>query len=126
MIALYMLGWLWSLPTTLIGLLVACVGARPYLMRRGGWIWTARPWLEAFMHSQGIGGVTLGTVIVLQPWEVRNVDVVIHELTHVKQAMILGPLFLPAYLLGFVLGGFSYERNPFEVAAFKAAGEPLD
>ena len=40
-----------------------------------------------------------------------------HERAHVYQAMVLGPLFLPVYLLA---GGVSV-RNPFERAADRYA-----
>jgi hypothetical protein len=45
-----------------------------------------------------------------------------HERHHVRQYMVWGPLFIPAYLVLAV--PFGYRRHPFERAARRAAGEP--
>jgi hypothetical protein len=45
-----------------------------------------------------------------------------HERAHVRQSMVLGPLFIPAYLVLAV--PFGYRRHPMERAARRAAGEP--
>jgi hypothetical protein len=64
--------------------------------------------------------MTVGFVIV------SNVRVdgslLAHERAHVRQAMVLGPLFIPAYLVLAV--PFGYLRHPMERAARRAAGEP--
>lgn len=124
---LLVLGGLWTLPNSLIGMLaggLGCLaGARCYWSRRdcalvfGHWPW-------------GPGGaITLGMVILhtgadldglcvtyehragrCQHPRVRLGD---HERAHIYQYMLLGPLFLPVYLL---CGGVSV-RNPLERAA---------
>jgi len=121
------LGALWTLPNTLLGLAAGlvgvCAGARPR--------WHARERAVVFTHwPWGPGGaMTLGNVILLkaasldvpcstyahraghcQQPAVRLGD---HERAHVYQYLVLGPLFLPVYLL---CGGISV-RNPFERAA---------
>ena len=129
--ALGVLGALWTLPNTLLGLLVGAAGlpfgARPRISAREAAIVFDRwPW--------GPGGaLTLGNCIVntddgldalcltyahraghCEEPQVRLGD---HERAHVYQYMLLGPLFLPLYL---ALGGVSV-RNPLERAADRYA-----
>ncbi|WP_435004179.1 hypothetical protein [Xanthomonas arboricola] len=121
------LGALWTLPNTLLGLAIgaagSCFGARPrWSGQELAVVFHAWPW--------GPGGaMTLGNVILLkgasldlqcstyahaagrcQHPPVRLGD---HERAHVYQYMLLGPLFLPVYLL---CGGI-HVRNPLERAA---------
>jgi hypothetical protein len=121
------LGVLWTVPNTLIGLLGGLAGmvagARPSLNRRDlAIVFRDWPW--------GPGGaITLGNVI-LHTGPVLDVpcrtyahqaghctEPVIglhdHERAHIYQYMVLGPLYLPVYLM---CGGVSV-RNPFERAA---------
>ncbi len=125
--ALQLLGALWTLPNTLLGLLAGLValawGARLRWQGRELALVVERwPW--------GPGGaMTLGNVILLKG---ESLDVACftyehqaghcqhpavrlgdHERAHVYQYLLLGPLFLPVYLL---CGGISV-RNPFERAA---------
>lgn len=122
-----LLGALWTSPNTLVGLLVGLAGmpggARMYWSpRECAWVFKRWPW--------GPGGaITFGMVILhtgddLDGWcltyehragrcqhpRVRLGD---HERAHVFQYLLLGPLFLPVYLL---CGGVSV-RNPLERAA---------
>lgn len=124
-------GGVWTLPNTLIGVmagLAGCLaGAQAY--------WSRRECALVFRHwPWGPGGaITLGMVILhtgadldglcmtyehragrCQHPRVRLGD---HERAHVYQYMVLGPLFLPVYLLS---GGVSV-RNPFERAADRYA-----
>lgn len=128
---LLLLGMLWTLPNSLIGLLLGLAGLP----------WGARLRLSGkdfalvFDHwPWGPGGaMTLGNVIIntaadlealcptyahraglcKEPW----VRIGTHERGHVWQYMLLGPFFLPLY---FVLGGVS-ARNPLEHAADRYA-----
>ncbi len=125
------LGALWTSPNTLIGLVAGlagmAAGARLHWNRRDcALVFQRWPW--------GPGGaITLGMVILhtgdtldvpcltyehragrCRHPQVRLGD---HERAHVFQYMVLGPLFLPVYLL---CGGVSV-RNPFERAADRYA-----
>ncbi len=125
------LGTAWTLPNTLVGLLVGVAGlpfgARARLSRDElAIVFDRWPW--------GPGGaMTLGNCIIntdesldaqcltyshraghCEESRVRLGD---HERAHVYQYMLLGPLFLPVYL---VLGGVSV-RNPLERAADRCA-----
>jgi len=120
-------GLLWTLPNTLAGLCAGlagmAAGARPRLDRDAlALVFHRWPW--------GPGGaMTLGNVIlhtgerldvrcttyVHRAGLCRDPEVLLrdHERAHVLQYMVLGPLFLPLYLL---CGGISV-RNRFERAA---------
>ncbi|WP_441004851.1 hypothetical protein [Xanthomonas sp. NCPPB 1067] len=126
-VALLALGAAWTLPNTALGLLVGaigvCFGARPrWSHRELALVFDAWPW--------GPGGaMTLGNVILLKGasldlpcstyahaagrCEHPPVRLGDHERAHVYQYMLLGPLFLPVYLL---CGGI-HVRNPLERAA---------
>ena len=125
------LGAVWTVPNTLIGLVVGAVGM-PFGARAR---WSRQEFAIVFDRwPWGPGGaMTLGNSI-LHPHEgldsqcltyahraghVEEARVRIgdHERAHVYQYMLLGPLFLPLYLL---LGGVSV-RNPLERAADRYA-----
>ena len=127
----WLLGMLWTLPNTLAGLIAGgagmLFGARPRLSTRDfALVFHFWPW--------GPGGaITLGNTI-LHTGSTLDSDCVTyehraghcqhppiklgdHERAHVYQYMVLGPLFLPVYLL---CGGVNV-RNPFERAADRYA-----
>ena len=128
------LGILWTLPNTLIGLIVGVLGlpfgARASLRRHD----LALVFDHWPLWRRGHGGaLTLGNVIVhtgvsldcacvtyahraglADEPHIRLCD---HERAHVLQYMVLGPLFLPLYL---ACGGISV-RNRFERAADRYA-----
>lgn len=129
--ALRVLGMAWTLPNTLIGLVLGAAGlpfgARMHLdLGELAFVFNRWPW--------GPGGaITFGNTIVhagqsldatcmtyahraghCQQPAMRLGD---HERAHVYQYMVLGPLFLPLYLL---CGGISV-RNRFERAADRYA-----
>jgi len=131
--ALQLLGVAWTLPNTLAGLVLGLAGlvsgAHMHLRRRDLAIVFHRwPW--------GPGGaLTLGNVILhtgdtldsscmtyahrAGHGEEAAIMLADHERAHVYQYMVLGPLFLPLYLL---CGGISV-RNRFERAADRYACE---
>lgn len=120
-------GALWTLPNTLLGLGAGLLGVAAGARLR----WHAGDLALVVEHwPWGPGGaMTLGNVILLkgesldvacftyehQAGRERHPPVRLgdHERAHVYQYLLLGPLFLPVYLL---CGGISV-RNPFERAA---------
>ncbi len=130
-IAAHALGALWTLPNSLIGLAAGLAG-----LGAGARVhWGRNEAAVVFQHwPWGPGGaITFGNVILhtgasldercatyehragyCQHPDVRLGD---HERAHVYQYMVLGPLFLPLYLL---CGGIS-ARNPLERAADRYA-----
>jgi len=115
-----LVGFVWSLPNTLLGL---ALGAFTFQMPRilGGAIVFDRTergitWLLARMHRTAM---TVGFVILsARPLEGRLLE---HERHHVRQSMVWGPLFVPVYLALAV--PFGYRRHPMERAARRASGE---
>lgn len=126
--ALDLLGKLWTLPNTVIGLIAGLpmlwFGARISLGDNA---------VRFENIPLGHGALTLGNVVLYSRHcaptdeatgmygDSRCLRVGRHEQAHTLQYQLLGPLFLPAYLC---CGGIS-ARNPFERAANDyAAGGP--
>lgn len=96
------LGGLWTLPNTALGLLASVLGNAKLARVDGGtFIFVAQPsglW-SWFFTASGMAATTLGSTVTFasvvgasSPWLLR------HELRHVWQYRVLGPLFLPLYL----------------------------
>lgn len=130
------LGALWALPMT-VPMLAAGLAAVPFgarLSRRGPMLLVTGfpfgPW----------GALAIGQVVISRlpsldarvpsyraraalrvgedaTWTKERVHLARHELAHVRQSLVFGPLFLPLYLL---CGGVS-AKNPFERAADRYA-----
>lgn len=128
---LIVLGGLWTLPNTAIGLLLGAIGL-PF----GAHVHWRRRDLALVFHRWpwGPGGaITFGNVILHTGDNLDSPCVTYahraghrdepaimladHERAHVYQYLVLGPLFLPLYL---VFGGISV-RNRFERAADRYA-----
>ncbi|MDL5364797.1 hypothetical protein QSH18_04205 [Xanthomonas sp. NCPPB 2654] len=127
----FVLGALWTLPNTLLGLTAGLaamlVGARARVSRRElALVFDRFPWGPR-------GALTLGNVILVSADDLDvacatyehaagrcrhpNVRLGDHERAHVLQYLVLGPLFLPVY---FACGGV-HVRNPLERAADRYA-----
>jgi hypothetical protein len=115
------LGFVWALPTTAVGVLLGLLTFQRPRIEGGVLVFDRGPrglsWVLTKMHR---AAMTVGFVIVsAEPVEGR---LLAHERAHVRQAMALGPLFIPAYLLLAI--PFGYRRHPMERAARRSAGEP--
>ena len=125
---LVILGHLWALPTSLLGLLLALVGgARPVRLDgpERAWVWHVSGGLLGWLFrswSFRIGAQTIGAVILVVPE--CDPRLLTHERCHVRQAFALGALYLPVYLVSWLAAGCSYADNWMEKQARKAAGEP--
>jgi hypothetical protein len=115
------LGFIWTSPNTLIGLLL---GALTFHMPRrsdGALIFDRVPprGVAALMPHANRAAMTVGFVIIsAQPVTGRLLK---HEQQHIRQFCLWGPLFIPAY---FVLAiPYGYRRHPMEIRAQIAAGE---
>ena len=126
---LWLIGVLWTLPNTLLGLLVGLAllpfGARAHI---------AEGTLAFKRMPKANGALVLGCVI-LHGGDSLDIDCPTyaarcgdapamqcvrlgdHERAHIHQYLLFGPLFLPLY---FLCGGIS-ARNPFERAADRYA-----
>ena len=115
-----LVGFVWSLPNTLLGLALEVLTFQMPRIFGGAIVFdhTERgvTWLLARMHRTAM---TVGFVIVsARPLEGR---LLAHERHHVRQSMVWGPLFVPVYL-GLAIP-FGYRRHPMERAARRASGE---
>jgi hypothetical protein len=115
------IGFLWSLPNTLIGIAFAlCSFALP---RRRGCLLVAESnrglaWL--FLTRRGFGAITFGRVVTATvPLTTR---LLVHESHHARQYEVLGPFFLPVYLWLHARDG--YFGNPLEREAERCASPP--
>jgi hypothetical protein len=118
----------WSLPTTLIGLLIGSIGLLSggsaqwidgVLEIHGGFVtyllthWTLLP--------GGASAMTLGHVVLGRDRLCLEISRR-HERVHVRQCERWGPFFLPAYLIASLVvklkGGDAYRDNPFEREAY--------
>ena len=120
---LLLLGQLWSLPNTLIGLFFGLGGsyswdgANRVVVVHGGWI--AQSFGRRYFSGMCIGDV----VLCSQKLSERIYQ---HELVHALQGRILGPLYLPLTLLCYAWGYLIFPQNghdasPLEVWADRAS-----
>ncbi len=130
---LRLLGYLWALPNTLIGL-VFCAIARlsggevavvdGVVEAHGGWTRRAlRP--NPFMRH-GIAAITFGHVVVgADAFQLQRTRV--HERVHVRQYATFGPFFLPLYFLSSAWCVCRrvdpYRENVFEREAYRIEDE---
>jgi hypothetical protein len=122
--ALRLLGYIWSLPYGLVGLLLAAAfrlrGATELVTWRAGALEVVcRGRFALRMQARGWSAFTLGWTILY--WREPSGTIRMHEHRHVDQALVLGPLFPLVYLVLLVAG---YRRNPLERDARRAAGQP--
>jgi len=135
MMLLHLVGYLWSLPNTLIGLLLVPLYAPQSIEWCDGC-------LEVIAGERKDGstriffkpsGQTFGWIIFYATEEKRQkASLRVHERVHVTQGFIGGPLFALTYLLcfawSFTRNGFkdwysAYMRNPFEIQAYRIQDE---
>lgn len=126
---LFVLGYLWALPVTLVGGAAALVGwTRPLGFRDGALLCVAKPGgLWAWFFAHGFIAATWGGVIVFVDVDAaQNEKVLRHELRHFFQARIFGPLMPLAYglcwLWGRLQGRTDYYGNFLEEDARRAEG----
>lgn len=109
------LGYLWALPCAILGLLIAL----PCIPRRFAWHDGALDVHVRHCFPAWASAQTWGWVILVAKDSPR---IARHERVHVKQYLVLGPLFLVAYPLASVWawmrGGNPYRDNWFERQAY--------
>ena len=114
------LGFIWTLPNTLLGLLAGVLTFQAPRVQEGALVFDRAPrgltWLLLRMNRSAM---TVGFVIVsARP---LNPTALAHERHHIRQYCRWGPLFIPVYVALAV--PYGYWRHPFEIAARRAAGE---
>jgi hypothetical protein len=110
----------WAAPMTLVGLLVgAGSGARPRV-RDGVVVFAPAGALTGWtVQVRGFAGAAFGHVIVSV--DEPSPSMWAHELVHVRQAEVFGPLMAPLYL--WLLARHGYRDHPMEMAARLGAGQ---
>jgi hypothetical protein len=115
-----LLGFAWTLPNTLLGLVLGALTFQRPRIHGGAIVFdrSARG-VTALLVAMRRSAMTVGFVIV-SAVPVRG-RLLAHERHHIRQYMAWGPFFIPVYLtLGIPYG---YRRHPMERAARRAAGE---
>jgi len=120
--------YLWTLPTTAVGLLFVfpTLLSGGSMRRHTGVLELSGGAVRFFLRHgtllrNGAAAMTLGHVVLGQDQD--DLDRTrTHERVHVRQAERWGPLFIPAYLIASViqklLGRHPYFDNPFEREAY--------
>jgi len=116
--------YIWALPNTLVGLLVAV----PLLLggdrvQRAGRVCEVHGRLSRWVLKRliplegGAAAITFGHLVIGCDQDALDATRT-HELAHVRQCEVWGPLFIPAYLIaalwGYARYGCAYEHNYFE------------
>ncbi len=118
--ALKLLGYIWAAPCTLVGFVLSLfmVPVGWPLWSRGTLVIRANRILPPMAVAQ-----TWGWLVIYRPG--AEVSAWRHEQAHVRQYMILGPLFFPAYglasFVSWMKGTGWYKGNWFEVDARRRA-----
>jgi hypothetical protein len=114
------LGFIWTLPNTLLGLVVGLLTFQLPRWADGAVIFDRTPrGVSALMPRANRSAMTIGFVIV----SARPVTgtLLVHERHHIRQYCAWGPLFIPVYLALAI--PYGYRRHPMELRAQRAAGE---
>ena len=112
------LGFAWTLPNTLLGLVLGLLTFQRPRVVDGVLVFDRRArGLTWLLPRLGRAAMTVGFVILSgRPMEGR---LLAHELHHVRQYAAWGPLFIPVYLALAI--PFGYRRHPLERSAERAA-----
>jgi hypothetical protein len=78
---------LWQLPQCLVGLVMLPFLGKLRLVRYANYCW-------AFEAENMSGAISLGCLIFLSKYSAKKETTILHELGHVKQSHILGPIYL--------------------------------
>lgn len=115
------LGFMWTLPNTVLGLLAGALTFQRPRVAHGLLLFDRGPrGLTVLLARANRAAMTLGFVVVSAvPVEGR---LLAHERHHVRQYCAWGPLFIPVYLALAI--GYGYRRHPMEVRAERAALDP--
>jgi len=114
------LGFIWTLPNTLLGLGVGALTFQRPRPAEGALIFDRTPrGVTALLPRANRAAMTIGFVIV----SARPVKgtLLAHERHHIRQYCAWGPLFIPVYLVLAI--PYGYRRHPMELRAQRAAGE---
>ena len=117
---LTLVGFLWSLPVTLVGVLAALLSAPTFRFHDGMVVCRSNRGLaHLLLNRRGFAAITLGRILIATKdlshhlWN--------HEIEHARQAQVWGILYIPTYLV--LQARHGYRQNPFEVSAREVADQ---
>jgi hypothetical protein len=114
------LGFIWTSPNTLIGLVLGALTFQTPRVDQGAIVFDRTPrGLSAILLRLHRAAMTVGFVIV-SGVPVRG-TLRAHERHHIRQYCAWGPLFIPVYLALAI--PYGYRRHPMEIRAEQASGE---
>ncbi|WNG45512.1 hypothetical protein F0U60_16455 [Archangium minus] len=128
---LWLSGYVWALPVTVLGLMLAMLFARLESVDEEGilhFVVLPEGPLAWYVRRFNIAAFAIGAVVTYSREDgPRQIRLVRHERAHVMQTLVFGPLFLPLYGLASLWqlsrGRHPYHDNWFEVRA-RAAEVP--
>ena len=133
--AVVLLIYLWTLPTTSLGLIfipLAVVGGGMQVV--AGVLELYGGGVHGFLRyctllPGGASAMTLGHVVLGRDRAALDASRV-HERVHVRQCERWGPFFLPAYLMASIIAWFRgrdpYRGNAFEMEAYENEESPVE
>ena len=115
---------LWTLPNTLLGLFVGLAltfGTPRRVKGRGFVAFASGRGISKWVLSRGPLATTFGAAVLFwDPSCATDDGILEHEAYHVRQYLLLGPLFLPVYLAFVPFKGWRRE-HPLEKPAYRAS-----
>jgi hypothetical protein len=114
------LGFVWTVPNTVLGLVLGALTFQLPRAHGGALVFDRTPrGLTSLLRAMGRTAMTVGFVIVAAvPVEGT---LLAHERYHIRQYSRWGPFFIPVYLILAI--PYGYRRHPMERAARRAAGD---
>ncbi len=114
------IGFVWTLPNTVLGLLLGALTFQRPRVYGGALVFDRGPrGVSRILVGMNRTAMTVGYVI-LSAVPVEG-TILRHERHHIEQYKRWGPFFIPVY--GLLAIFYGYRRHPFEIAAMRAAGE---
>lgn len=95
--------FIWQLPQVLVALFMMPFLGKLRLIRKENYCWI-------FEGEKMSGGISLGTFIFLSPYSAKKEATIRHELGHVKQSHMMGPLYIIIGILSILWAAFHGNR----------------
>ena len=95
--------FIWQLPQVLVAIIMMPFLGKLRLIRKENYCWI-------FEGEKMSGGISLGTFIFLSPYSAKKEATIRHELGHVKQSHMMGPLYIIIGILSILWAAFHGNR----------------
>ena len=94
---------LWQLPQVIVALIMLPFLGKKTFIRKENYCWI-------YECEKMSGGISLGCFIFLSPYSAKKEATIRHELGHVKQSHILGPIYIIIGILSIFWAAFHGNR----------------